>query len=332
MPWMEWITQRHPLFTHLPVAVALLLPMALVASLRPGRGIRPWWTTCRYLSWAGVLGGLLAAAIGIAQARSMGLLSQDGFLAPKGSGVTMLFRHHEFLGLASLVLGLLCLRSVYRKRQEYQGIGFLSLFVGLLWSATALMAVYRGDQVAWSLVAKTPKVVAAQASAPLPAAPLPTASLDLEAKLPVRALDYLSLEPMHAEPVKSPAHGNRWIRVWANAEAAQAYREGKPLPDGSLVVMSTVENRYNRPGTDPGPLYALEVKHGGKSSLTFYWPRVPESRRNETNGEEHAYWRGEAPELQSCLACHANGAAPLKDRSRWAAAFPTRVKTSVVAP
>jgi len=327
MAWMEWITPRHSLFTHLPVAVAVLLPWALMAAQRPGRGIRPWWITCRYLSWAGVVGGVLAAFVGILQARAHGLLPQGGYLAPKGTGLALLFRQHELLGLGSLALGVLCLRSVFRKRQEYQGIGILSLFLGLLWSATSLMAIYRGDQLAFSKVAPAPKVDAQPAPPPVQ----PPVVVDPEAKVPLRALDYLSLEPMHVEPVKSLPHGNRWIRVWVNPEAAKAYRLGDPLPEGSLVVMSTLESRWNRPGAEQGPLYALEIKPGGKPALTFYWSKVPEGRRSETHGADRAYWRGDAPELQSCLGCHAQGAVPMKNRSHWVASFPSRVKTQTTA-
>jgi hypothetical protein len=329
MTWMEWITPRHSLFTHLPVAVALLLPWALIAAQRPGRGIRPWWTTCRYLSWAGVLGGILAAVIGILNAHAMGLLPQGAYLASKGTGLTQMFRQHQLYALASLALGVLCLRSVFRKRQDYQGIGVLSLFLGLLWSAASLMAIYRGDLLAWAAVPAAPKIEKPAIPPPPPErVPVPS-NAPQEANAPVRALDYLSLEPMHVEPVKSLAHGNRWIRVWASPDAAQAYRQGSPLPVGALVVMSTLENRWNRPGTQAGPLYALEIKPDGKPSLTFYWPRVPEALRNETRGADRAYWRGDAPELQACLACHAAGMAPVKDRSRWVATSPMKVKTSV---
>ena len=331
MTWMEWITPRHSLFTHLSVAVALLLPLALIAAQRPGRGIRPWWTTCRYLSWAGVLGGLLASAIGILQAHAMGLLPQGVYLAPHGTGLTQLFRQHQLYALASLALGLLCLRSVFRKRQDYQGIGFLSLFLGLLWSGVTLVAIYRGDLLTWTANSSAAKAKQEALAAPVAKPPAPIVA-DLEAKAPLRALDYLSLDPMHVEPVKSLPHGNRWIRVWTSPEAAQAYRQGKPLPVGALVVMSSVENRWNRPGTQPGPLYALEIKPEGKPELTFYWPRVPEARRNETRGAERAYWRGDAPELQACLACHAEGMASSKDRSRWVAAPPTLKPKATVTP
>jgi hypothetical protein len=326
MAWMEWITPRHVLFTHLPVAVALLLPLPLIAAQRPGRGIRPWWTTCRFLSWAGVIGGIVAAVIGLIHARSLGLLNPSAFMAPRGEGLAMVFRQHQIYSLVSLVLGLLCLRSVYRKRQDYQGIGVLSLFLGLLWSASSIMAVYRGDQLAWA----TAPVPQFKKESPAPAPAVEVAGpVDAEAKAPLRALDYPSLVPLHGDFVKSMPHGNRWIRVWANPEAVQAYRQGSTLPEGSFLVMNSVENRWGRPGPEPGPLYALEIKAGGKPSLTFYWPRVPEMRRNETRGADRAYWRGDAPELQACLACHAEGAAPAKDRSRWAIATP---KVKSLAP
>jgi hypothetical protein len=93
--------------------------------------------------------------------------------------------------------------------------------------------------------------------------------------------------------------------------------------------MNSFENRWNRPSTEPGPLYALEIKAGGKPSLTFYWPRVPEARRNETGGADRAYWHDDAPELQTCQGCHAQGAAAVKDRSHWMATLPLKVKTSV---
>jgi hypothetical protein len=134
----------------------------------------------------------------------------------------------------------------------------------------------------------------------------------------VRALDHASLEPIHLQPVKSPAHGGRWIRVWANPEAATAYRSGQPLPSGSFVVLSTVEDRWGRPGAEIGPLYALEMKASGPS-LTFYWPRLPMERRQEFGGDSRAYWRGNDPHLNGCRACHAGGMADPAQRSRWRA-------------
>lgn len=319
MPWTEWIAASHPLLAHLPIGVALALPWALAASLRPGKGIRPWWTTCRYLGWLGLLGGLAAAFSGILWARSLGLIAPEGFWAPRSASAG--FRYHQALMAASLALGVLYLRVAGRKREDYQGFGVLPLFLGLLWSAATLTGSwYAVKLTGWPHPGGARPIAAAPAEQPPIPAPAPSDSRnaeDPEAQAPTRALDYLSLEPMHAEPVKSAPHGNRWIRVWANAAAAPAYRTGAPLPPGSFVVMSSQEDRWGRPGSEAGPLYALEVKADGKPNLTFYWPRVPEARRAEVGGEARVYWRHmDNPNLQSCLACHASGAAPAASRSR----------------
>lgn len=309
MSWMDWLAHQHGLFVHLPFAAAILLPLALIAAQRPGRGIKPWWIACRYVAWAGVLGSFLAAASGFRAAQLSHLLPAGAILAQGRFPNPAPFPLHQWCAGASLVLGVLTLRSLHRKRAEHQGIGILALLLGLLWAGTTIVAGYYGNHLTHPGL---PKALPAAGSVK----PVPP-PVDPEASAPLRALDYQSLVPMHAEPVKSVPHGNRWIRVWVSAGAEDAYREGKPLPSGSLAVMSTVEDRWGRPGFEQGPLYALEVKPDGKTSLTFYWPRVPEARRNETQGQDRAYWRGDDERLQSCLACHAGGTAPAKDRSRW---------------
>lgn len=303
---MDWIA--HDLFVHLPFAAAILLPVALLAAQRPGRGIKPWWVTCRYLTWAGVLGAVLASLSGLRKAYETNLLPPGGFLSKGTFDAPTLFQLHQWTALASLVLGAFALRALHRKREEHQGIGVLGLFLGLLWTGATLAAGFYGTLLGHP-AARKPKLPETKPQAVKP--------VDVEALAPLRALDYGSLVPMHLEPVKSIPHGNRWIRVWASPEGESAYREGAPLPVGSLVVMSTMEDRWGRPGHDQGPLYAMEMKPGGKPSFTFYWARVPEARRNETRGSDRVYWRGDNDNLKDCLACHANGIAPLKDRSKW---------------
>lgn len=305
MSGMDWIALKHDLFVHLPIAAALLLPAALIAAQRPGRGIKPWWITCRYVAWAGVLGGFAAAVTGFRAAQLANLLPVGVFLSKGNLQDPSLFQLHQWIAVGSLLLGAVTLRALHRKREEHQGIGVLGLFLGMLWAGATLVAGYYGTLLAHP----APKVAEAK--------PVPPKPVDAEAMAPLRALDYGSLVSLHPEPVKSPPHGNRWIRVWVSPEGEGAYREGRPLPVGSIVVMSTTEDRWGRPGHDQGPLYALDVKPGNKPSLTFYWARVPEARRNETRGADRAYWRGDDENLQGCLACHAGGTAPLQDRSRW---------------
>lgn len=308
MSWMDWVAHNHSVFVHVPVAVAILMPLALVSAQRAGRGIRPWWVTCRYLAWGGVLFSMAALISGFLQAKRLNLLPPGQFLAPKGVGEAAVFRLHQALGAGSLVLGLLTLKTVFRRREEHQGIGLLSLLLGLLWTGALLCAGWFGGQLGEP---------AAPVAAPVTQVDAPTAKpVDPEAKAPLRALDYQSLVPMHAEAVRNPLHGRRWIRVWVTPGAEEAYRLGQKLPNGALLVMSSVEDRWGRPGQDSGPLYAMEMQ-GGKPTFTFYWPRVPAANRGETGGAARAYWRGDDVNLASCVTCHLEGLAPKRDRSSW---------------
>jgi len=324
MNWTAWIASKHVLLVHLPIAAALMIPLPIIAAQRSGRGIRPWWTTCRYLAWVGTLGSLLALASGYYLAHAHGLLPPGAWYGPGTPGLPYLFRVHEGGGAASVVLGALCLKALYRNRQEHQGIGFPALLCGLAWCLVSYFSAYSGSVMVGQrpapayLVAPPQLREAKPAPAPPPPPPVVVeAPRDPEAQAPLRALDYLALKPQHGEPVRSAPHGNRWIRVWVSPDAESAYRAGQPLPPGALVVMSTVEDRWGRPGFEQGPLYALETGKDGKPRLTFYWPQVPEARRAETKGEAGAYWRGEDPRLQACRTCHAQGAAAVKDRSKW---------------
>lgn len=308
MSWMDWIAHNHLVFVHVPVAVAVFLPLALVSAQRAGRGIRPWWVTCRYLAWGGVLFSVVAVISGFLHAKELNLLAPGQILAPRGVGEVATFRLHQLLGALSLLLGALTLKAAFRRREEHQGLGFLALLMGLLWSAAILGASWYGH----GLTRPVPRVEAAKVASQAPVVP----PADPEAKAPLRALDYLSLVPMHTEPVRNPQHGNRWIRVWVSPGAEDAYRAGEKLPEGSLLVMSSVEDRWGRPGQESGPLYALETKQG-QPRLTLYWPQVPVSRRGEVGGAARAYWRGEDANLASCKTCHSVGLAPRRDRSSW---------------
>lgn len=312
---MDWIALKHALLSHLPVATGLLLPWALVAAQRPGRGIRPWWTVARYLGWAGLLGTLGAFASGLATGRFLALIPPHRLLpvVPQGSGPEQLLFRHALWGLGSLAVGIGATWAMNRPRKDHQSLGIAALLLGLGWAATLLVVGEGGYRLAHGSPVRT----ATPLAVPVPAAQS-RPETDPERRLPIRALDFAALEAIHPEPVKSPAHGGRWIRAWASPEAAQAYRAGGPLPVGALIVLSSVEDRWGRPGPDGGPLYALEMQGSGPS-LTFYWARVPMERRAEFGGESRVYWRGRDAHLESCRACHADGMADPTQRSRWRA-------------
>jgi len=309
MSWMDWIAHNHSVFVHVPVAVAVFIPLALISAQRAGRGIRPWWVTCRYLTWGGVLFSVVAVISGFLHSKELNLLAPGQFMAPRGVGEAAVFRLHQLLGVSSLLLGGLTLKAVFRRREEHQGIGFLALMMGLLWASAILGTTWYGRKLTRPLA---PEPVPAKAESPV----VPVQAADPEAKAPLRALDYLSLVPMHSEAVRNPLHGNRWIRVWVTPGAEEAYRASQKLPEGSLLVMSTVEDRWGRPSQESGPLYALETKQG-QPWFTFYWPQVPAGKRGEVGGATRVYWRGTDANLASCMACHSQGLALRRDRSSW---------------
>jgi hypothetical protein len=304
MPLSDFLALKHPMLVHIPIAAALLVPIPLLAAQRSGRGIKPWWIACRYLTWMGVLGALPALLSGLLWAKLLGLIPGGSLLAPSAGEdqvLPFLMRRHQMLALLAFLFGLVTLWSLYRKRQEHQGIGFLPLAMGCLWAlSTALAGQYGGKMT-------HPLTPIASTSHDAPAA-------DPEADAPLRALDYASLEPALG-PVFSKAHGNRWVRVWVTASGIDAYKAGRPLSPGSYAVMNSFENANGRASNDAGPLYALEILASGEPSLTLYWPRVPQEKRNEVGGLERVYWRGAEAGLQSCMSCHAGGASELVKRS-----------------
>jgi hypothetical protein len=316
---MDWIALKHALLSHLPVASGLLLPWALFAAQRRGRGIRAWWMVSRYLGWWGLLGLVGAVVSGFAAGRQLGLIPAHRILplVATGSSLAALMFRHALLAGGAVLLSAGAVWSMNRARKDHESLGLLALALGLGWSAVLLLTGESGYRLAHHIRVPLAAPVPVPAALPPPAVVRP-AEPDPEAKAPLRALDYAALEAIHSEPVKSPAHGGRWVRAWASPEAATAYRAGQPLPPGALVVLSSLEERWGRPGPDAGPLYALEMKASGPS-LTLYWPRVPLAIRPNFGGEARVYWRGNDPHLESCRACHATGMANPAQRSRWRA-------------
>jgi hypothetical protein len=318
---MEWLARQHALLSHLPVATGLLLPWALVAAQRRGRGIRSWWTVARYLGWAGVLGGLGAFLSGAASGRLATLVPRFRMLPGllSSPGVEGLLFRHALLAGAALLLGVAACWALNRHRKDHESLGLLALALGLAWCAALLATGEGGYRLAHHRTGAP--VIPAQpppgAAVLVPPAPPSSRSLpDPDADLPVRALDYAALEALHPDPVKSLAHGGRWVRAWASPEAAAAYRAGRVLPLGAFVVLSSLEDRWGRPGPDPGPIYAMEMKAAGPV-FTFYWPRIPVEHRQEFAGDARAYWRGGDAHLDACRTCHVAGLAEASKRSRW---------------
>ena len=307
MNYLDWIAFKHPMWIQVPVACAILSPLALLAAQRRGRGIRPWWTACRYLALMGVLGLIPALISGFMWAHRLGFIEPGKLLASKDA-LGGLVRHHQLWALGTLAMGLLTLASVHRKRQDHQGIGFRALLAGCLWAVAALMTGMYGGKMAHPMPGESAPVKAAKTST------------DTEADLPARYLDFGSLIPVGDGWARVPQHDGRWGRVWVTASGIEAYQEGRALPPGSYAVMSTAQDHVAQPGPDPGPLYAVEILADGTPKFTLYWANVPDRELAKFDGKEFVYWRSPDAHVQSCATCHAGGASDPSQRVK----FPQR--------
>jgi len=310
MRLLGWMADQHAWAVSFALAASVLLALPVVAAQRPGRGIKPWWVACRYLAWAGLAASVFALVSGQLLANDMGLLNGEQILRGQWSDL----RIHQQFGGAMVFFGCLCVRSAYLKRKEHQGIGIYALLTGLVWAIAALGAGHYGIKM--SRLHKEGKIEALAGNEASASDELAINSQPFKNRL-VRILDYSSLVAMHpTEPMRSPAHNNRWIRVWVSQDASGAYTLGEPLPEGALAVMSSVEDRWGRPTYEIGPLYTLEVLPGGESRVGMYWPNVPESKRGEVGGATYVHWTQPDENLASCLECHSAGMAPQANRTR----------------
>jgi hypothetical protein len=306
------MVDQHVWAVIIAIAAGLLLPWPLLAAQRAGRGIKPWWTTSRFLAWVGLLAAAAALVSGEFLAKKLGLLDGEWILRGQWSDI----RIHQYFGGATVFFGCLCLRFSYMKRKEHQGLGVLALMTGLLWAVSAGGAGASGIKLAHESAAEAKAAAKPETKdAADSAAAAGDELISSQRNRLLRILDYSSLVPMHQEPIRSSAHNNRWIRVWVSPDAAEGYATGGQLPEGALVVMSSVEDRWGRPSYEIGPLYTLEVLPAG-ARVGMYWSYVPESKRGEVGGLSRVSWREPNESLASCAECHANGMALPSSRNK----------------
>ena len=311
MHWLGRVAEQHVWAVFIAVAVGLLIPWPLLAAQRAGRGIKPWWTTSRFLTWAGALAAAAALLSGEFLAKNLGLLDGEWILRGPWSDM----RIHQYFGGATVFFGCLCLRFSYLKRKDHQGLGALALLAGLLWAISAGGAGASGIKLARESAAEAKAAAKPQTKESTSGQAEGDEAISNQRNRLLRILEYSSLVPMQQEPIRSPAHSNRWIRVWVSPEAAESYVTGSQLPEGALVVMSSVEDRWGRPSYDIGPLYTLEILPTGHR-VGMHWSYVPESKRGEVGGLSRVSWREPNENLASCAECHANGMAPPNLRNR----------------
>lgn len=319
IPLLDLVAREHPAFVHVPLGLVATLPLAMLASFW-SKAPHRWTRTAFFIALVALASSAVAIGSGLLWGRQIALIPAHGFFPQVASGRQVLQRIlqlHELGALGGFLIGLLCVVLLGRawrrdnrawgsggstnrrhagRRFWERGVGVPALAAGLMWLG------------AWGFCGKLGGVMVFgnEETAKAAREALEARRLDAEAEVPVRALDYASLEPASEAPARSRAHGNRWARIWVTASGIDAYKAGRPLEPGSYAVMSTYGDRDGRPSLEVGPLYFLEVAADGSPKLAFYWARVPEAEQAAL-GSDSVYWRSPDPHLAACLACHAQG-------------------------
>lgn len=314
---LEWFAREHPAFVHVPLGLVATLPLAMVGSFLSPQGHR-WTRTAFFMAAVAWFSSAVALGSGLLWGRQIGLILPGAFLPPEANAtqvIQRMLRLHIYAALVGVLVGALCLALIWRawgpgnpitgdhdlqhgrhlgRRFWERGVGLPALFAGLLWLG------------AWGFCGKLGGVMVFgneetnRASAEAEA----KRKNDVEADLPIRALDYGSLEPLTPEPQMSQAHGGFWVRTWVPASGIDAYRAGKPLAPGAYTVLSTFLDQKGKPSHELGPLYFKEVLADGNVAFAYYWAKVPEGKRAALGGEDAVYWRSPHPNLAVCATCH----------------------------
>lgn len=316
-PIFEFIAREHPAFVHVPLGLVVALPLAMLGSFFPTRSLR-WIRTAFFVASLALVGSIIALFSGLLWGRQVSLIPLGGFVpkvASASQSLQKMLLLHELTALTGVVVGSLCVGLIWRawraaqtdtddpaahhrrqlgRRLWERGVGLPALLLSILWLGSWGFCGKLGGIMVFGN--EETNRAAAKADAAKRA--------DAEADLPLRALDYASLEPASLAPFRSIQHSNRWVRVWVTASGIDAYKAGKQLPPGAYAVMSTYEDLKGKPSFEPGPLYFRETKADGTPYVAFYWPRVPETQRSETGGEDSVYFRSPHARLQACMDCH----------------------------
>ncbi|GLH74502.1 hypothetical protein GETHLI_30040 [Geothrix limicola] len=320
-PLIELIAREHPAFVHIPLGLVAVLPLAMLASFNARHG-RVLTGTSFFLAGIGWLASSLALFSGLVWGRQINLIAPSGYLPVVASEKQVLQRIlqvHILAAVSGFLVGGVCVFLLWRVwRQNFssdassdhrhagrrfweRGVGAPALLMAVIWLGCWGFSGKLGGIMVFGNEATNKAAAEADAAK----------RNDAEADLPIRALDYASLEPADTAPSRSKAHGDRWRRIWVTASGIDAYKAGKPLPPGAYAVMSTFTDDKGKPSTEPGPLYMKETKGDGTTAFAFYWPRVPEALQKDFGGDS-VYWRSPDPKLATCLGCHEKGGAATK--------------------
>jgi hypothetical protein len=229
---------------------------------------------------------LPAIVTGQSFARHLGLVSGPSPIPP-AQVLGGLLREHVLWGLAATALLAACawggVRLLRDKPWSPRWQGVLGLGAVLAVAATG----HHGGEMVYGAA--------------------PDAVPGADAGIVERVSDYRkTLHRVSRSAWLSPTHGRRFVQTYVSKGAVAAYREGEPLPPGTLVVKDSYEGTPDGPA---GPLYIMEKGPKGSAPGTGDWSYAlvwdEPTPGNPEGLSAPVTWRPGDPGLSSCIKCHA---------------------------
>lgn len=116
--------------------------------------------------------------------------------------------------------------------------------------------------------------------------------------------DYATYTKLTDEPFLSLDHGNRWVDVYVNEVGRTAYDSSAAIPEGTIVVKTSMLDDNGRPGTRPGPIYVMQKRAPGYAPDERDWWFAIHWASPDDPKDGPIYWRGKSPRVDYCNACH----------------------------
>ncbi len=126
--------------------------------------------------------------------------------------------------------------------------------------------------------------------------------------------DYKTYTKMNKTPYLARTHGNRFVDVYVNDIALEAYKdtdEEKAFPVGSILVKPSWETKGGEATDKPGPTFVMVKKEPGFDPdnedwwYAIHWENVPDNWRARVGGSQ-VYWRSPSKKAAYCGGCHEN--------------------------
>src|SRR5688572_1774844 len=117
--------------------------------------------------------------------------------------------------------------------------------------------------------------------------------------------DYATYHKLTDKPFLSLDHGNRWVDVYINEVGFAAYDSSAPIPEGTIVVKTSVLDDGGAPGSIAGPIFVMQKRARGYApDDDDWWYAIHWASPDDPKLGGPIYWRGKSPRAKYCADCH----------------------------